>query len=282
MPDNGTRGIAEFLFATNTWDGSGYCNNGMAIGAPAYTTGHNSQAHAIVLDGANSYVQLTVNIARASAFTFAAWVYWDGGAAWQRIFDFGNDSSHYLFLTPRSGTGTLRFAINNGSGEQIIERVGTLASRSWQHVAITLNGPAAKLYVNGAPVASSTGFSIAPSAFAPVKNYLGKSQFSADPLFSGKLEAVAIADYAMTAAQISLLYQVAQYPTNILYTRGNGSFTLSWPADHTGWRLQANTNHILTGFDTNWFDVPGSKATNSMILPIDPYDSSMFYRLIYP
>ncbi len=79
MPDNGTRGIAEFLFATNTWDTSGYYNNGMAIGAPAYTTGHNSQAQAIVLDGANSYVQLPANIAKGSAFTFAAWVYWNGG-----------------------------------------------------------------------------------------------------------------------------------------------------------------------------------------------------------
>jgi hypothetical protein len=131
-------------------------------------------------------------------------------------------------------------------------------------------------------VASSTGFSIAPAAFAPVKNYLGKSQFSADPLFSGKLEAVAIADYSMTAAQVSLLYQVAQYPTNILYTYGNGSLTLSWPADHTGWRLQVNTNPILTGFDTNWFDVPGSTATNSRILPMDSHDVSVFYRLIYP
>ena len=97
---------------------------------------------------------------------------------WQRIFDFGNDTSHYLFLTPSSGSSTLRFAINNGSGEQIVERAGALASGSWQHVAITLNGNTAVLYVNGAQVASSTSFSIAPSAFSPIKNYLGKSQFS--------------------------------------------------------------------------------------------------------
>jgi hypothetical protein len=64
MPDNGTRGIAEFFFATNTWDTSGYFNNGMAIGAPSYTTGHNSQVQAIAFDGANSYVQLPANIAK--------------------------------------------------------------------------------------------------------------------------------------------------------------------------------------------------------------------------
>ena len=92
----------------------------MAVGAPAYATGHNSQAQAIVLDGAHSYIQLPANVARGSAYRFAAWVYWNGGANWQRIFDFGNDTSHYLFLTPSSGSGTLRFAIINGSGEQIV------------------------------------------------------------------------------------------------------------------------------------------------------------------
>jgi len=217
MPDNGTRGIAEFLFATNTWDTSGYCNNGMAIGAPAFSIGHNSQAQAIVLDGANTYVQLPANIAKGDGFTFAGWVYWNGGAAWQRLFDFGNDTSHYLFLTPNSGGGTLRFAINNGSGEQIVERAGALASGLWQHVALTLNGNTAILYVNGTQAVSSTSFSIAPSAFSPITDYLGKSQFPADPLFSGKLEEVEIADYAMTAAQISALYASTQYPA---YTGG--------------------------------------------------------------
>jgi len=233
MPDNGTRGIAEYLFATNLWDTSGYYNNAMAISAPAFTVGHNAQALAIALDGANSYLQLPANIAKGNAFTFAAWVYWTGGANWQRIFDFGNDPSHYLFLTPSSGNGTLRFAINNGSGEQMVERSGALTSSSWQHVAITLNGSNAVLYVNGAQVASSTSFSMAPSAFSPLKNYLGKSQFSADPLFNGKLDEIEIADYALTAAQISVLYHSTQNPNYIsgIWTNnasGNWSTSNNW------------------------------------------------------
>ena len=213
MPDNGTRGIAEFLFATNFWDTSGYYNNAMAIGAPSFTTGHNTQASAMTLDGANSYVQLPANIAKGGVFTFAAWVYWSGGGNWQRIFDFGNDTSHYLFLTPSSGS-TLRFAINNGGGEQIVERSGALASGSWQHVAVTLNGSSAILYVNGTAVATNNSVSIAPSAFSPIKNYLGKSQFP-DPLFNGKFDEVEIADFAMTPAQISVLYNGTQNPNYI-------------------------------------------------------------------
>ncbi|HEX9047579.1 MAG TPA: LamG-like jellyroll fold domain-containing protein [Verrucomicrobiae bacterium] len=224
MPDNGTRGLAEYLFGANTWDTSGCYNNALAVGAPAFATGHNAQAQAIVLDGANSYVQLPVNLAQGNAFSFAAWVYWNGGGNWQRIFDFGDDTSHYLFLTPNAAGSNLRFAINNGSGEQIVQS-SALPSGSWQYVALTLAGANAILYVNGAAVATNSSITIAPSAFTPVKNYLGKSQFSADPLFNGKLDQVEIADYAMTAAQISARYNATQYPAMAggIWTNNNSS-----------------------------------------------------------
>lgn len=251
MPDNGTRGIGEFLFNTNTWDSSGYCNNGMAIGAPAYTTGHNSQAQAIVMDGTNNYVQLPANIAKGTGFTFAGWVYWNGGAAWQRIFDFGNDTSHYVFLSPDSGSGTLRCAINNGNGEQIVERAGALSSGSWQHVAVTLNGSTAVLYINGAEVASTSSFTNTPSAFDPVKDYFGKSQFPADPLFSGKFDEFEVSDYAMSAAQISALYTSGTpYP---VYTGGvwTNDADGNWGAD-TNWDngIIANGPGVLADFST--------------------------------
>jgi autotransporter-associated beta strand protein len=262
MPNNGTRGIAEFLFGTNTWDTSGYCNNGMAIGAPSYTVGHNSQVQAIVLDGTNSYVQLPVNIADGSAFTFAAWVYWNGGNAWQRIFDFGDPStsksgpSQYMFLTPDSGSTTLRFAINNGSGEQIVERSDALASGSWQHVAVTLNGSNAILYVNGAPVATNNSISIAPSAFSPIKNYLGKSQFPADPLFSGKLDEVEIADFAMTPAQISVLYNSAQNPSFISGVWTNNASGV-WSTGNN-WSGGAVANGVSRIADFSTIDITGN------------------------
>ena len=40
------------------------------------------------------------------AFSFAAWIRWNGGANWQRIFDFGNSTTHYMFLTPNVGSVT--------------------------------------------------------------------------------------------------------------------------------------------------------------------------------
>ena len=69
---------------------------------------------------------------------------------------------------------------------------------------------------------------------------------------------------------------------SVSYATGNGSLILSWPWDHTGWRLQAQTNSLAIGLGTNWFNVPNSAATNRLTLPIDQNNERVFYRLIYP
>jgi hypothetical protein len=48
---------------------------------------------AIDLDGTNDYVTLPGGVADAVDITVAAWVNWDGGGNWQRIFDFGNNTT---------------------------------------------------------------------------------------------------------------------------------------------------------------------------------------------
>jgi fibronectin-binding autotransporter adhesin len=58
--------------------------------------------------------------------------------------------------------------------------------------------------------------------------------------------------------------------------------TLSWPADHTGWRLQVQTNSVSAGLGTNWFSVPNAIATNQMTFTVDPTVGCVFYRLVYP
>jgi hypothetical protein len=58
--------------------------------------------------------------------------------------------------------------------------------------------------------------------------------------------------------------------------------TLSWPLDHTGYRLQAQTNTLATGLGTNWVDVAGASTTNKVVIPVSTGNGSVFYRLIYP
>ena len=58
-----------------------------------------------------------------------------------------------------------------------------------------------------------------------------------------------------------------------------GQFNLTWPEDHTGWRLQVQTNSLV---GTNWVTVSGSTVTNQIFFPVSPANGSVFFRLIYP
>jgi fibronectin-binding autotransporter adhesin len=81
---------------------------------------------------------------------------------------------------------------------------------------------------------------------------------------------------------ISVGQSVNTTPTNMTFQVAGNSLDISWPSDHTGWRLQGQTNAPNAGLTTNWFDVPGSTATNHVIMTINPANGSVFYRLLYP
>lgn len=67
--------------------------------------------------------------------------------------------------------------------------------------------------------------------------------------------------------------------TNITVSVSGGNLLLSWPADHTGWTLQVQTNSLSGGLGTNWVDVPGSTLTNAVSIPISTANGAVFYRL---
>jgi autotransporter-associated beta strand protein len=80
---------------------------------------------------------------------------------------------------------------------------------------------------------------------------------------------------------LSVAPPVNPVPTNITVSVSGGNLNLSWPADHTGWSLQAQTNVLGTGLSSNWVTIPGSTATNAVSFPIDPANPAVFFRLFY-
>ena len=74
-------------------------------------------------------------------------------------------------------------------------------------------------------------------------------------------------------------------PSNISISINGPAMTLSWPADHIGWRLLTQTNHLDKGisWDTNdWMPVAGSASTDQALTTIDTAIPAKFYRLAYP
>ena len=84
---------------------------------------------------------------------------------------------------------------------------------------------------------------------------------------------------------LAVASSVSLVSTNILWNVGGTSVTLSWPADHLGWRLLMQTNHLANGLSLNlndWTTVPASQTTNQMTLPLDSSLPGGFYRLVFP
>jgi len=181
-------------------------NDATAYGSPAYDSGKIGQA--IVLDGNNDYLTLPAAVGYAKDMTVATWVNWNGNAGfgdtWQRIFDFGNNTYQYMFLTPKSGSGTLRLAfldsINGVSSEQYIDTT-VLPTTTWVHLAAVLNGGYATLYVNGRAVGSTAVPVTDPSDFLPTLNYIGKSQWG-DPLFYGRIDDFRVYNHALDGSEV--------------------------------------------------------------------------------
>ncbi|MGC3990389.1 MAG: putative Ig domain-containing protein [Chthoniobacteraceae bacterium] len=219
---------SQYAFEGNLTDSLGNFS-GTGTGTPVYASGRIGQA--LNLDGSTTYVNLPTGAASYLDLTVAAFVYWNGGNAWQRIFDFGNDTSNYLFLTPYSGSG-IRFAMTEGGAtEQALTTTTALTSGQWVHVAVTISGSTGTLYVNGIAVATNTSMTFNPSDFSPTLNYLGKSQFSANPLFNGLIDDFRIYNYALTAAQVaSLASPTPIAPTGLAGVGKYGQNVLTWTA----------------------------------------------------
>ena len=276
--------VAHYAFDGNTNDRSVNANHPIiTAGSPTFVAGNHGSA--LDLSGASQYTMLPANmLANVTNFTIALWVNWDGGAAWQRILDFGNGTDQYMFLTPGSGSGTLRFAITtNGGGAEQILQTAPLPVGPWRHVAVKRNGNTGSLYTNGVLAVTNT-ITIAPASFNPALNYLGESQYEADPLFNGRFDELFIFNYALSNTEITQLAAnqppPPATPTVMSASIAGNTLLLSWPSNYLGCRLESNAVSLTES--TAWFTVPGSASTNQFSIPISASASSVFFRLAYP
>jgi len=86
-----------------------------------------------------------------------------------------------------------------------------------------------------------------------------------------------------TAVQLVVTSTINTTPTNLVAQVSGTNLNLSWPADHTGWRLQVQTNSLRVGVTTNnWYTWPNSTNVDSVAVPINQLNPTVFFRLVYP
>jgi len=159
-----------------------------------------------VTEGRGNFVAMAPGVVDYKDLTISAWVYWNGGNAWQRIIDCGNDTNNYLFITPGNGTdgGNLSFALKQ-NGTEVSVTTAALPVGEWSFVTATLSGDTARIFVNGEYKNKNT-ITFDPINFAPVNNYLGKSMWAGDPYFNGIIDDLKIYNYARDNEQVALDY----------------------------------------------------------------------------
>jgi hypothetical protein len=243
---------------------NGTLQNGAAV------TDEPGRGDMLSLDGVSQYVLLPDPAANAS--TFAGWAKWNGGAGWQRLFDFGTGTANYLFLTPMAYNGKMRFAITTGGAgaEQIIDAPTAMPTNSWCHFAVTLDGARGLLYLNGLPVATNSNLTLRPWQTLARSNYLGKSQWPADPLFKGRMDSFRIFGRALGSAEImDLAY--AHPDLAHRYSFDNGARDSIGMAHGTFVGNAVGTNGALklTGAAGGFVDLPGGLVSGSSAVTVE-------------
>ncbi len=206
----------HYPFEGNANDSSGNGRNGTLVNGPTFVAGQIGQA--VDLAGgaggsASQHVSMPASVINGlTDFTVATWVRLDTTSAWRRIFDFGTGTTVNMFLTPQSGSGTIRFAITTGGGgaEQQINGTSALPTGAWTHVAVTKSGNVGTLYVNGVQVGQNTAMTLSPSSLGnTTQNWIGRSQYAGDPFLDGQVDDFRIYNGALSASEVQALANVS-------------------------------------------------------------------------
>ena len=215
--------------------------------------------NALSFDGTNDYVvtPTTASLAMTSQMTIETWVKptaTNGVTQILRVGGAGDTGAEFQLTS----TPALRVNINFGGSWQTYDST-PVSLNNWYHLALTVNGTTATIYINGTSVATRTGSANLNTGNGFV--YLGKHP-AGTAYFSGLLDELRVWNVTRTASEISTNYNkslagnetglVAYYNFN-QGTPGGTNTSVSSMNDLTS---NANngtlTNFALTGTTSNW------------------------------
>jgi hypothetical protein len=135
-------------------------------------------------------------------FTIELWVYPTGTLSFlesESLFTAGNSTNDFMTLALFSGNNSPVFTLDvNGTEDDIISSAKVTAN-AWHHIAVVSSGGTATLYLDGQSIGSTT-LGSTPSALGggsgTDNDWLGESEFSSDPFFSGYMDEFRISNIA--------------------------------------------------------------------------------------
>jgi hypothetical protein len=210
---------AKHLIHRYSFDGEGQRvvdSVGMADGTLQGGAVLDGAGHA-TLDGTDDYVNLPNGlISHLTDATLVAWLAWNGGPCWQRVFDFGSTDSGEdnvgnattsLFATPKRCPGTGPAT----SFETSTSLIGSVDSDtpfpvlkvSLFAVVVDESAEQLRLYAAGEPL--GTGKVASLSLLSDENDWLGRSQWVQDEYMRGTYDEFRIYDAALSDTDLAAL-----------------------------------------------------------------------------
>ncbi len=187
-----------------------------------------------------------------------------------------NPGAGYSYSFNGGVVGNIALVLN--SGQQIF--TGTVGTNAYTGNT-TVNG--GTLGLANATIATNSTVAIATNAILqldfPTTNQIAALVLNGVSQAAGVYNSTTSSSFIAGSGSLLVVPPVNTMPTNIIATVSGSTLTLSWPADHTGWWLQAQTNSLSSGIGTNWVNMPNTSGTNSYSVTIDPTAPTVFYRL---
>ncbi|WP_217241997.1 family 43 glycosylhydrolase [Streptomyces sp. AC555_RSS877] len=191
-------------------DASGNGRNGTVNG----TAGWSPSGQGLAFNGSDTYIKVPDNVMQGmNAITVSMDVLIDSTQSTPYfLYGFGNSSggngNGYLFTTGNSFRTSI--ATGNWSTEQTTRPADShnLTRAAWKHITYTQTGTTGVLYEDGAEVARNTSVTITPGAIgsgSTTANYVGKSVYSGDKLFKGRIRDFRVYDRALAGTEVEQL-----------------------------------------------------------------------------
>ncbi|KUN24873.1 hydrolase [Streptomyces antibioticus] len=191
-------------------DASGHGRDGTVSG----TADWSASGQGLAFNGSDTYVKVPNDVLKGmSSITVSTDVLIDATQSTPYfIYGFGNSSGSsgngYLFTTGNSLRTSI--ATGNWSTEQTTKPsdAHNLTRAVWKHLTYTQTGSTGVLYEDGVEVGRNTAVTITPGAIGSgttTANYIGKSVYSGDRLFKGRIRDFRVYDRALAASEVEQL-----------------------------------------------------------------------------
>ena len=182
------------------------------------------------LNGINDYAKIPAGVYVKGDFTIEAWVYPKSLTALGTILSLQNTASNdQVQLMYNGSSNKPQLIISNGITTTTLDAATALNLNEWAHIAVTLQGATATMYINGILSATNTAMSV-PSATVRNECFIGKSQAN---YANANFDEIRIWESVRTPSQISaarnvelvgnesglvLYYNMSKSENDILYS----------------------------------------------------------------